>query len=246
MKICLDAGHSGKTNPYLYQGSTIGSEAEMAWRLYQKLRAKLELAGFTVIGTRDRLEEDPNLLIRGRKAEGCDLFLSLHSNAGSPTADYPLACCPVDGTADALGLHLAQAVAEVMGTDQYARIWKRDYLTGTGTMLHHREDAAFGVRTAANDYYGVLRGAAMVNVPGVLLECSFHTHPQRVLWLTKEENLDALAQALCRVLTDWFGVTVPDWETKYTGLLAAYDKLIDDLKALLVQQEGAENDRKTQ
>ena len=246
MKLCLDAGHSGKTNPYLLNGSTIGSEAEMAWKLQQKLREQLQAAGVEVLCTRSSPETDMGLLERGRMAEGCELFLSLHSNAGSPSADYPLACCPVDGSADEIGLRLAEAVGEVMGTAQSPRLWKRDYLTGTGTMLQTRSDPAFGKRTAANDYYGVLRGAAAVNVPGVLLECSFHTHPKMVQWLTKDTNLDALAKALCRVLTDYYRVYVPDWETKYNDLRADYDRLIGELKMLIHQQEGAGNGGKAQ
>lgn len=246
MKICLDAGHSGKTNPYFYNGSTIGSEAEMAWKLQQKLREQLQAAGVEVLCTRSSPDADMDLLTRGRMAEGCDLFLSLHSNAGSPSADYPLACCQVDGSADEIGLRLAEAVAKVMNTAQPPRLWKRDYLTGTGTTLQLRSDPLFGKRTAANDYYGVLRGAAAVNVPGVLLECSFHTHPAMVQWLIKDTNLDTLAKAICQVLTDYYRVSVPDWETKYTDLRADYDRLIEDLKALIAQQEGAEDGGKAQ
>ena len=60
--------------------------------------------------------------------------------------DYPLACCCVAGTADVLGMDLAETVQRVMQTNQRAHIIKKK---GTG-----------------GDWYGVLRGAASVGVPG--------------------------------------------------------------------------------
>ena len=243
MKFCLDAGHSGTANPYIADGSTIGSEAQMAWRLHEKLRDRLQAAGAQVVCTRASLEEEMELLARGQASRGCDLFLSLHSNAGSGTADYPLACCMADGSTDAIGLTLARAAGETMGTTQSARIWKRDYQTGAGEMLLHPDSPNFGKPTARKDYYGVLRGAAQVGVPGVLLECSFHSNPAMARWLTREDNLDRLADALCSALTGHFGLTVPDWKAKYTDLLARHDKLIGELTALTRQYEGgASND----
>jgi len=238
MKICLDAGHSGKANPYCVNGKVIGSEAEMAWSLHQKLRDKLQAAGVEVICTREARGIDLDLVTRGKKAAGCDLFLSLHSNAGSDTADYPLACCQVNGSADEIGMKFARAVDEVMQTVQSARIWKRDYQTGKAGMIQLTNDPNFGKRTASKDYHGVLRGAAEVEVPGVLLECSFHTNPVMVQWLAVDCNLDKLAAALCGVIVDHFAVVEQDWKKKYTDLSARYDALIGGLTALLDRYKG--------
>ena len=241
MKICLDAGHSGKTNPYYVNGKVIGSEAEMAWSLHQKLRDKLQAAGVEVICTRETRGIDLDLVTRGKKAAGCDLFLSLHSNAennGGSTADYPVACCTVDGSADEIGMKLARAVDEVMQTVQSARIWKRDYQSGTAAMIHLTNDPNYGKRTSSKDYYGVLRGAAEVGVPGVLLECSFHTNPVMVQWLAVDCNLDKLTAALCGVIVDHFAVVEQDWKKKYTDLSVRYDALISGLTALLDRYKG--------
>ena len=238
MKICIDAGHAGKTNPYVVNGKTIGWESEMAWKLHLLLRDKLQAAGVEVICTRTEQRKDMDLVPRGRKAEGCDLFLSLHSNAGSSAADYPVACCSVDGTADEIGMKLARAVDEVMQTAQTARIWKRDYEKGMGEMIQLVGDPNFGKRTAPQDYYGVLRGAAQVGVPGVLLECSFHSNPVMAKWLVDNDNLGKLADALCMVLTEHFSVEELSWKKKYTDLSARYDALIGALNELMDRYKG--------
>ena len=78
-KICIDAGHYGKVNrspvvPEYY-------ESDMTWKLHLLLKTELEKRGISVITTRLSQIQDLELTARGRKAAGCDLFLSLHSNA---------------------------------------------------------------------------------------------------------------------------------------------------------------------
>ena len=236
MKICVDAGHAGKTNPYVVNGKTIGWESEMAWSLHQKLVRELRSAGIEVVTTRSDIADDPALLFRGRTAEGCDLFLSLHSNAGSETADYPLAVCSVDGTADAIGLELARAVQKTMSTAQLGKVWKRDFQTGNAVTVDNEKHPQFGKRVYNTDYYGVLRGAAQIGIPGVLLECSFHTNAARAQWLTTDKNLDKLAKALCDTIVEHYGggkdTAYAELEKKYNELKIAYDSLISDLEEL--------------
>ena len=212
----------------------------MTWKLCQKLKTHLERAGVTVLLTRQSPEEDPELVTRGRMAEDCDLFLSIHSNAGGGgVADYPLACCSVDGSADAIGFALAKTVRETMDTVQTARIWKRDYQTGIGTMLFSAADPMFGRRTAPLDYYGVLRGAAQVNVPGVLLECSFHDHPQMVPKLLDDHFLDTLALALTKTLLTHYDLPFEeadediDWQERYDALLEALEAVVREYKEMI-------------
>ena len=189
MKICIDAGHYGKYNRS--PDISLYYESVQMWELHLLLKKYLEQYGVEVVTTRSNQSKDVALETRGKMAAGCDLFISLHSNAvGSrmdEATDYPLACCCVYGKADALGLKLAQAVAHVMGTKQNGRITKRKLVTGA-------------------DYYGVLRGAAKVGVPGVLLEHSFHTNTQAARWLLNPDNLDKLAKAEADVIADFYGL----------------------------------------
>lgn len=187
MKICIDAGHYGKYNP-----STVVSgyyESEFTWKFHLLLKAELEKYGVTVTTTRTNQKSDLGLQTRGKKSAGCDLFISIHSNAcGVENVDYPLACCCVSGKADSIGQKLANTVAKVMGTRQNGRIIKK---VGNGNA----------------DWYGVLRGAAMVGVPGILLEHSFHTNTNATKWLMNDANLAAMAKAEAKTIAEHYGLS---------------------------------------
>ena len=186
MRICLDAGHYGK-----YNRSPVNAaywESEFSWKFHLLLKAELERYGVTVVTTRTEQGKDKELSARGRCAQGCDLFLSIHSNAcDTESADHPLACCCVSGKADVIGRALAETVQRVMGTSGKARIWKR-------------------VGSGGADYYGVLRGAAAVGVPGVLLEHSFHTNAKATAWLLNDANLRRLAEAEAETIAAHYGL----------------------------------------
>lgn len=193
MKICIDAGHYGKYNP-----STVVAgyyESEFTWKFHLLLKAELEKYGVTVITTRTNQKSDLGLQTRGKKSAGCDLFISIHSNAcGVENVDYPLACCCVSGKADSLGQKLANTVAQVMGTRQNGRIIKK---VGNGNA----------------DWYGVLRGAAMVGVPGILLEHSFHTNTKATKWLMNNANLATMAKAEAKTIAEHYGLSIASGST---------------------------------
>ena len=186
VRVCLDAGHYGK-----YNQSPVNSayyESDMSWKLHLYLKEELEAYGIEVITTRKNQATDLGLEERGKTAKGCDLFLSIHSNAcNSTSVDAPLACCCISGTMDTLGQQLADTIHKVMGTKQSGTIWKRVGLNG--------------------DYYGVLRGAAKVGVPGILLEHSYHTNPTATSWLLSNDNLKRMAKAEAAVIAAYFGFT---------------------------------------
>ncbi len=186
MKICLDAGHYGKYNPSPVNKAYY--ESDMTWKLHKYLKTALETYGIEVIVTRSSKDKDLALESRGKLAKGCDLFISVHSNAcDTESVDYPLACCTVSGKADKIGQALADTVAKVMGTTQGGRILKRKGTNG--------------------DWYGVLSGAASVAVPGVLLEHSFHTNKRATAWLLVDNNLKKLAEAEAQVIANYFGIS---------------------------------------
>ena len=193
IKICLDAGHYGK-----YNRSPVNKkyyESEMTWKLHNFLKSELENYGIEVVTTRKSQNVDLALEKRGKASKGCDLFLSLHSNATSnPNSDYALACCQIDdnGTkidevSGAIGRKLAAVVNSTMGSKGEWTIWKR-------------------AGNYNSDYYGVLRGAKSVGVAGVLLEHGFHTNKANTAWLLKDTNLKKLAKAEAKVIADYFGV----------------------------------------
>lgn len=192
-KICLDAGHYGKYNvcpaiPEYY-------ESERMWDLHLLLKKKLEAYGFEVITTRTDQTADMALTQRGRTAAGCDLFISMHSNATAgyqmnDAVDYAVAIVALNGSADEIGEKLAAVVAKTIGALQGSRISKRYYDEDNKNL----------------DYYGVIRGAVSVGVPAMILEHSFHTNTRIVRWLLDDSNLEKLAQAEADLIAEYFGI----------------------------------------
>lgn len=192
-KVCLDAGHYGN-----YNRSPVVSgyyESVRMWKLTELLAAELTARGIHVVKTRTNQATDLALTSRGRKAKGCDLFVSMHSNAASSeSVDYPLAIVPLNGTGTALGQKLADCVCSVMGTAQKGR---------TATK-----------RGSNGDYYGVIRGAVSVGVPGIILEHSFHTNTRAANWLMSDANLKKLAQAEAECIAAYLGVETKPVQNK--------------------------------
>lgn len=192
-KVCLDAGHYGNYNAGAVKGYY---ESVRMWKLTELLARELTARGITVIKTRSNQATDLALTSRGKKAKGCDLFLSMHSNAaGAESVDYPVSYVPLNGTGTAIGQKLADIVADVMGTVQKGRTATRK---GSG----------------GADYYGVIRGAVAVGVPGVILEHSFHTNTKAAAWLMSDANLAKLAKAEADCIAEWLeGTAKPAVQT---------------------------------
>ena len=198
IKVCLDAGHYGKIN----QSPAVKSyyEAQMTWKLQNYLKSELELLGIDVITTRTTQGADKGLYERGATSKGCDLFISIHSNAVgsyvSESVDYPVAYVLLNGKSTDIGLKLAKIVQSTLGTTQAAKTATRQGTSG--------------------EYYGVLRGANAVGTPGVILEHSFHTNTRITKWLLADKNLQLLAKAEAKCITDHFGIVIPVTTTQTT------------------------------
>lgn len=196
MKICLDAGHFDK-----YNHSPVNPdywESYFTWDFHLILKEALEKRGFEVITTRTNQKNDLGLETRGRTAKGCDLFLSIHSDARpTESSDYPLACCTVTKKVNDLGQKLANGVAIVMQTNQNGRILNKPQGDG-------------------RDWYGVLRGATSVGVPAILLEHSAHTNRRATEWLMNKDNLKKLADAEAALLAEYYHIAKPSAPTSNT------------------------------
>ncbi len=199
IKVCLDAGHYGKYN----QSPVVSKyyESDMAWKLHLRLKKHLEAYGIEVYTTRARQKQDLGLTARGKASKGCDLFLSIHSNAAnSESVDYPVAFVPINGSADELGEKLAKCVEQAMKNKQSGRIMSRKSEKGNW------------------DYYSVISGAVAVGVPGIILEHSFHTNTKATKWLLVDSNLDKLAKAEAKIIADYFKVSKKEANTTTVNL----------------------------
>lgn len=189
LKIMLDAGHCGN-----YNQSPVAPEyweSVAMWRLCNYLYRELEGYGFEVYKTRGDINDDLSVYSRGKMARGCDLFLSLHSNAcDSEAVNRVDIYAPYDNLngSHAFAQRLASAIAELMK------------VSSGNVKTRKSEKGDF-------DYYGVLRGARDANCPlFCLIEHSFHTNVNAALWLSEDKNLKALAKLEAAVIADYFGI----------------------------------------
>lgn len=205
MKICLDAGHGAGYNPS--PADPRYCEGDRMFALQGYLKQALEERGVTVVTTRQRVTDDPDLLRRGAMAAGCDLLLSLHSNAAgndiNEAVDYVAVFYPVSGTLRPLAQGMSETIAAVMGTRQLPQSLVR------WNSAHNA------------DYYGIIRYSVAAGTPALLLEHSFHTHPGITQWLLRDDNLRRLAEAEAAVLAEYFGLE--DAEMRY--------ELLKDIKS---------------
>ena len=188
-KIMLDAGHYAN-----YNQSTVISEyweSRRMWLLCELLFKELSDYGFTVFKTREDVETDLPVYERGKLASGCDLFISLHSNACDTESvnrvDVYAAYDNLNNSHE-LGLLLAKSVAELMGVSGgYVKTRKSD--------------------NAEDEYYGVLRGARRVGCPlYYIIEHSFHTNEKATRWLLDDANLKKLAKLEAAVIATYYGI----------------------------------------
>ncbi len=188
IKIMLDAGHYGSYNkspvyPQYY-------ESKQMWKLHLLLKKHLENYGFDVLQTRSNQAKDLAVTARGKLAKGCDLFLSLHSDASrSATVNRATVFYAYDdwNNASVLAKQLAAAIGGCMGVEGK-----------TKTRKSEKGDW---------EYYGVLRGARASGCPlYYIIEHSFHTNKASAAWLMSDSNLDKLAKAEAEVIAAYYGM----------------------------------------
>lgn len=190
IKVHIDPGH--QTNHY-NQSTTNKNyyESNMTWKLANYLKAELENRGIIVTLSRNSINENPSLYNRGYAAKGCNMFLSLHSNAceSNKAVDYPVVYRGYDKVgADGFALNLARLIQETMGTKQSGRTATRRGSSG-------------------GEYYGVMRGAREAGLTYYyIVEHSFHTNAKATEWLLNDNNLRVLARKEADLIASFFNV----------------------------------------
>lgn len=159
-------------------------------------------------GYRDVNLDSNRIALRGKRAasKDSDLFVSIHTNANSDNAhgfdtcmqpigmNKPLILVNTIGCDDEMTINVSNAIGLNLAKANYAlgtaaveefvfakagevEEWtgpKNDALDAPGSVYYrYRKDREDDV-----DYYGVLRGAAVVNKPGIIIEHGFHTVPE--------------------------------------------------------------------
>lgn len=187
MRVHIDPGHYGQYNRSPENKKYF--ESEMNWKLSNYLKDELEKRGIEVTLSKKTLNENPSLYNRGYGAKGCDLFLSIHSNAcGTESVDYPIVYRGYDKTkAEDFAQKLSNLIKVTMGTRQAGKTAIRKGQSG--------------------EYYGVLRGARAAGLTYYyIVEHSFHTNKKATNWLLNDKNLRLLAEKEAELIASYFNV----------------------------------------
>ena len=191
--IVLDAGHGQFGNRYPLLENTF--EGTQNFKLAMRLKAELEARGFTVLLTRNSIEDDPSLEERGKLAgdNHAALFLSIHSNAPG-AASSPEAYHAVRGS------EVYYSLADEPRNAEIARALNAAVVTTMNTTDRGVKTRTYPDQPGIN-YYGVLRHSAAYGCPtAFIIEHGFHTNPEDAAFLTNDECLQRLAEAEAEVI----------------------------------------------
>ena len=204
--VVIDPGHTGNTYNAGAVKGYYESKAVYDLSLYEK--AALEKRGIDVILTRER-NQDPGLYERGqmavKKGRGYAnvVFESNHSNAFNGKA-Y--------GVTIIRSAHLpsSEKLADRM-IDAIVKVIK------PSTGITYNRGVTTKTQSNGADWYGVIRGAVSGEVSqkqaqkgpvhyDYIVEHGFHDNQKECQFLSKQENLKAIAEAKAAVIADYFGI----------------------------------------
>ena len=205
--VVIEPGHTGNTYNAGAVKGYYESKAVYDLSLYEK--AALEKRGIDVILTRER-NQDPGLYERGLMAVKKGLgyanvvFESNHSNAFNGKA------C---GVTIIRSTHLpsSEKLADRM-IDAIVKVMK------PSTGITYNRGVTTKTQSNGADWYGVIRGAVSgattqgqaKNGPvryDYIVEHGFHDNMTECRFLSKQENLKAIAEAKAAVIADYFGIS---------------------------------------
>ena len=193
MKLYLDAGHGGNDPGACANGL---KEKDLTLEAALEIGKRLEATGVQVVYSRKTDVNAGEVFSRGKKAAGCDYFLSLHFNAGGGIGSEIY--CNCRETIGATEAKLRDAIMPYVG---HRKIASRRYDNGAfvprtvGSTAPHR----FAETINAQDYYGVLRGCWTAGVSGDLLEIAFIDNVKNInAYLNNKTKVwDGIASAIC-------------------------------------------------
>ena len=196
MRICIDPGHYGSDyNPGVAAGYV---ESNFTWAYAWLLKERLEKYNVEVVLTRTNKADDLPLQTRGKLAAGSDLFISVHSNAVDNKPDMDAVFCHWSVRSGGEGI--AKLIGNAL-TDFFKSEW--------GSI---NEPCLYSVESTKHpgyDYYGVLKGAASVEVPAVIVEHSFHTNRRYCEWAMTAGNIERMADVEVQAIVDYYGLNKP-------------------------------------
>jgi N-acetylmuramoyl-L-alanine amidase len=209
IKICIDPGHGGIDRAN--RGPKGYIEADGVLKISKYLKAELEKTGqFEVLLTRP-IDATMSLTERGKMAKGYDMFISQHTNAFNGKAGGTVVFYSVDLPQDKeIAEKLSKAISETLG------------ISNRGAKIRESE------KYPGEDYYTVIDTAQDIGCPHVfIIESAFHDNPAEEALLLKDENLQKIAQVQAKVICEFYGVSLINYEEKYKTLVSDIKKLIE-------------------
>ena len=202
-KIFIDPGHGGEDRKNKNsKGDVI--EADVNLRVALNLKKYLESAGALVIISRDK-DTTVQLAYRSEWANksGAEIFISIHHNAPGKTEDNYT-------NYTSTYYHARETDYEYEPSDQdIARYIERDlaYVMGNPGGLGSFDGTLSDYNIYPGEGFSVLRKK---NIPGVLVECAFHTSHFEELRLNDEEFNQIQAWGIFRGLAKYFRAGKPE------------------------------------
>ena len=218
----LDAGHGAGRD--FNRGSVIGNEGDNNYKYSLVLKRELEKYGFYVGTTRNSITDNPSLSARGNKAQGYDLFISLHSNAGNSTVRGIEIYGDINANSPQLMKNLCNNISRAIGTKNRGVRWRT------------RNPERFYVQPTSpggSNYYGVLYSNKAKL--GMLIEHVFHTNREDCkLYVEKRKEI---AQATADTIAQFYGlkkISRPQTEVKGVANLELTKEQKDSVKNTVV------------
>lgn len=221
LKIMLDPGHGQYENQSPLDKSFYEGANNYKFALALK-DALLAYEGVEVFMTKQSIGENPSLADRGKMAvtKGCDVFLSIHSNAATASAYGVEGYYSVE-TPEAKGLltGLCNVVRNNLPASKVRRVVTKTNANGT-------------------DYYGVIRSSADVKY-SMLIEQGFHTNSKELACIRLDEWHKVVAKGQAQVFADFFKLKLKTAapKTLYRVQVGAFsvkanaEKLANELKS---------------
>ena len=203
--VVLDPGHGGKDS-----GATRGSvyEKTINFKVASYCKAELEkYYGVTVYMTRTG-DTNPSLEARARFAasKNADILVSIHQNSGSSSSRGAEVYYPNKNYKPAIG-NSGKAVANSIQKELVSL-----GLNNRGTKIRNTANGSTYADGSYADYYGIIRNAKKLGVPGIIVEHAFLSNTRDYnTFLNSDSKLKKLGVADATGIAKAFGLTTGQW-----------------------------------
>ena len=204
--VVLDPGHGGSDS-----GARRGSvyEKNINFKVAQYCKAELEqYCGVTVYMTRTG-DTNPSLEERAQIAAnyGGNILVSIHQNSGSPSAYGAEVYYPNRNYKPAIG-DSGKAVADSIQKELVSL-----GLSDRGTKIRNTENSSTYADGSYSDYYGIIRNAKNLGVPGIIVEHAFLSNTSDYNnFISSDSKLQKLGIADATGIAKAFGLSKGRWE----------------------------------